>query len=239
MEIVKQLKSKLIGYKRVFKWITRQATTRNRFGFFGQHAVYEIPGNIECPEDVYIHDYARLRNNCKILNAPGSKVIIKKYAVVASGCTFITDGHVNTVGIPQFFLGQSHIHDKSGDITVQEDAWIGANCTIMPNVTIGRGALVGTGALVTKDVPPYALVVGVPAKIVGKIFELEDVIKHEKSLYMESERLPLSYLTTLYDQYYIDKKTFGTNKPLNDEEKALLNRIKRAYNAPAAFSEIS
>lgn len=54
----------------------------------------------------------------------------------------------------------------SKPVIIEDDVWIGAKASVMPGVTIGRGAVVGTGAVVTKDVPPFAVVAGVPAKIV-------------------------------------------------------------------------
>ena len=58
-------------------------------------------------------------------------------------------------------------HTK-GSIVIDDDVWIGANCVITPNVHIGRGAIVGAGAVVTKDVAPYTIVAGVPARCIGK-----------------------------------------------------------------------
>lgn len=49
---------------------------------------------------------------------------------------------------------------------IDDDVWIGTRAIIMPGVTIGKGAIIGAGAVVTKDVPPYAIVVGAPAKII-------------------------------------------------------------------------
>ena len=62
-----------------------------------------------------------------------------------------------------------------GDIVLQDDVWIGCNCTIMSGVTIGQGAVVAAGAVVTRDVPPYAIVGGVPAKVIKYRFS-EDVV---------------------------------------------------------------
>lgn len=56
-----------------------------------------------------------------------------------------------------------------GEIIIENDSWIGANVTIMPNVTIGEMSIVGAGSVVTKDVPPYTIVAGVPAKIIKMI----------------------------------------------------------------------
>lgn len=61
-------------------------------------------------------------------------------------------------------------------VIIKNDVWIGANSVIMPGVTIGNGAIIGAGAVVTKNVPDYAIVAGVPAKIIKYRFS-EDIIK--------------------------------------------------------------
>lgn len=57
-----------------------------------------------------------------------------------------------------------------GRTTVGNDVWIGSHCVVMPGVTIGDGAIVGAGSVVTADVPPYAIVVGTPARVVRSRF---------------------------------------------------------------------
>lgn len=61
-------------------------------------------------------------------------------------------------------MGQGH---EPGRVKIEEDVWIGANCVILPDVTIGCGAIVGAGAVVTRNVAPYAIVGGVPARQIG------------------------------------------------------------------------
>ena len=56
-----------------------------------------------------------------------------------------------------------------GNISIRQDAWIGAGVIILPNITIGEGSVVGAGAVVTRDVPPYTVVTGVPAKIIRNL----------------------------------------------------------------------
>lgn len=53
-----------------------------------------------------------------------------------------------------------------GAIVIEDDCWLGANCSVLSNVRIGRGAVIATGAVVTKDVPPFSVVAGVPAKVI-------------------------------------------------------------------------
>lgn len=55
---------------------------------------------------------------------------------------------------------------KPGDVNIEDDVWIGVSAIILPGVTIGQGAVVGAGSVVVKDVPPYAVVSGIPAKII-------------------------------------------------------------------------
>ncbi|MDE5614956.1 MAG: CatB-related O-acetyltransferase, partial [Treponemataceae bacterium] len=71
--------------------------------------------------------------------------------------------------------------DNKGDIVIGNDVWIGYEAVIMAGVTIGDGAIIGTRAVVTKDVPPYTIVGGVPAKSIRKRFS-EDVIERLLSL---------------------------------------------------------
>lgn len=60
---------------------------------------------------------------------------------------------------------------STAKVTIGNDVWIGANATVLPGVTIGNHSVVAAGAVVTKDVPPYSLVGGVPAKILKKLKE--------------------------------------------------------------------
>jgi acetyltransferase-like isoleucine patch superfamily enzyme len=76
-------------------------------------------------------------------------------------------GFVET-SIPEFLPRPSHI-------TIGHDVWIGRDATILTNVNIGTGAVVAAGAVVTTDVPPYAIVGGVPAKIIRMRFDAEKV----------------------------------------------------------------
>src|SRR5512139_1207113 len=62
-----------------------------------------------------------------------------------------------------------YVNSHKGSITVSADAWIGTGAVILPNVTIGEGAVVGANSVVTKDVPPYTVVGGVPAHKIKEV----------------------------------------------------------------------
>ena len=74
-------------------------------------------------------------------------------------------------------------------VRIEEDVWVGAGAFILNGVTVRRGAIVAAGAVVTKDVPPYAIVGGVPAKIIKYRWSHEDMLKHEEFAYPPDKRL--------------------------------------------------
>ncbi len=77
--------------------------------------------------------------------------------------------------------GKAYEGESRGDIVVEDDVWIGFGATILSGVHIGQGAVIGAGAVVTKDVPPYCVVGGNPAKMIRYRFK-EPVIEYLKTL---------------------------------------------------------
>lgn len=68
--------------------------------------------------------------------------------------------------------------DNDKDVVFEGDNWIGANAIILKGVTVGKGSVVSAGAVVTHDVPPYAIVGGVPAKVIKYRFSNDEVAEH-------------------------------------------------------------
>ena len=90
-------------------------------------------------------------------------VTIGNRVAIAERVTLVVSSRANFSNIHQ------SIDATHGRIVIGDDAWLGTGCIILPNVSIGRGAVVGAGSVVTKDVPDYTVVVGVPAKELRKI----------------------------------------------------------------------
>ncbi len=118
------------------------------------------------------------------------QLIIGKFCSIACGAKFIftsanhTLKSLSTYPFPLFWeeygLEQKAITqawDKKGDIVIGNDVWIGYEAVIMSGVQIGNGAIIGTRAVVTKDVEPYTIVGGVPAKPIKKRFDDETINK--------------------------------------------------------------
>mgnify|MGYP005775201533 FL=1 len=116
------------------------------------------------------------------------KLMIGKFCSIACGAKFIfnsanhTLSSLSTYPFPIFFeeweldvKNITNAWDNKGDIVIGNDVWIGYEAVIMAGVTIGDGAVIGTRAVVTKDVPPYTIVGGVPAKPIRKRFSQESI----------------------------------------------------------------
>lgn len=228
----------MIGFffrlKKLRRWMIQNFPEPNKFGSIGKEAVLEYPAFIGNPQNVYIGDYAKVRSGITVINSVNEKIIIKKYSVLASNVTIVPNNHRSTVGLPQFFLGASHINDKTTDIVIEEDVWVGIGAILLAGAHLGRGCVVGAGSIVNKFIPPYAVVVGPEAKIIKKKFSVEQIIEHEKSLYDEKERLSREFLLENEKKHFEGLKVFGTESN-NDSEEAIkiierLNDIKNSIS---------
>lgn len=113
-----------------------------------------------------------------------AKIKIGDHVMMAPGVNIITGNHrMNVVGkyMDEITNNEKHAEDDE-DVIFEGDNWIGANAIILKGVTIGRGAVVSAGAVVSKDVPAYAIVGGVPAKVIKMRFDEEQIKKHEALL---------------------------------------------------------
>lgn len=137
--------------------------------------------NIFIGDDVYIGPYA-------IFLATESRIYIGNKVLFGPRVTLIGGDHrVTDVG--RFIYDvKDKLPDDDRDIYIEDDTWIAANVTILKGVTVGRGAVVGAGALVIKDVPPYAIVAGIPAQVIKYRWDIDTTLLHEEKLYQPSER---------------------------------------------------
>lgn len=118
------------------------------------------------------------------------KLIIGRFCSIACGAKFIftsanhTMKSLSTYPFPIFFeewgldiANVTDAWDNKGDIVIGNDVWIGYDAVILSGVTIGDGAIIGARAVVTKDVPPYTIVGGIPARHIRKRFDEETVTR--------------------------------------------------------------
>ena len=130
--------------------------------------------SISIGNDVYIGPYAMFSSIKGI--TIGNKVLFGPHVYIMGG-----DHNYREIGQYMFDVKRKR-DDDDLPVVIEDDTWIGCNVTILKGVTIGRGAIVSAGSLVTKDVPSYAIVGGVPAKILKYRFSEDQISEHEKIL---------------------------------------------------------
>lgn len=152
--------------------------------------------NIEVGEYTIYNDFAHdprdFQGNNVLYHYPVNhdKLVIGKFCSIACGAKFLftsanhTMRSLSTYPFPIFFeewgLDSADITDawdNKGDIVIGCDVWIGYEAVILSGVSIGDGAVIGTRAVVTKDVPPYTIVGGIPAKPIRRRFDEKTIAK--------------------------------------------------------------
>ena len=154
----------------------------------GRHAFIDDNVTIYAHDDggrVEVGEFSSLHRGTVIEIGAGGSVVIGRDSHIQGACNlkgFVADLRIgNQVQIaPQCaFSPYQHTFAErtqpiknqplasKGPIVIEDDAWLGLGVIVLDGVTIGRGAVIGAGAVVTGDVPPYAIAVGVPARVVG------------------------------------------------------------------------
>ncbi|MDD7446058.1 MAG: CatB-related O-acetyltransferase [Clostridiales bacterium] len=134
----------------------------------------------------FVHDPRDFERNNVLYHYPvnGDRLKIGKFCSIACGAKFLFNsanhalGSLSTYTFPIFYeewgldrRSVADAWDNKGDIVVGNDVWIGYEAVILSGVTVGDGAVIGARAVVTKDVPPYTIMGGVPARPIRRRFD--------------------------------------------------------------------
>jgi acetyltransferase-like isoleucine patch superfamily enzyme len=152
-------------YKRLLKLLAKQIPGYRIRCQLLRMAGYKIGEQVYIGEDLIIIDELEDRGRVRI----GNRVAISERVTLVISSN------------PNFSRIRPFLKDIHGHIEIDDDAWLGTGAVILPNVRIGTGAVVGAGSVVTKDVPDFTVVVGVPAKEIKKI----DISKEKTVLNVE------------------------------------------------------
>lgn len=144
----------------------------------------------------FVRDPAGFERNNVLYSYPVNKdrLVIGRFCSIACGARFLLNGANHTLSslsnypFPVFYgewgLDREEVAsawDNKGDIVIGNDVWIGYEAVVLAGVHIGDGAVVGTRAVVTRDVPPYTVVGGVPARELRKRFDADTVARLQRS----------------------------------------------------------
>ena len=135
-----------------------------------------------------------------------NKLRIGKFCSIAQDVMFVLSGdhytnHISSYPYRVWIMNEKQEGVSKGNIIVDDDVWIGFRSTILSGVHIGQGAIVAAGSVVTKDVPPYAIVGGVPAKVLKYRFSHELIAELLKVDYGKlTEAMVREHIDDLYSK---------------------------------------
>jgi len=165
---------------------------RPLFAAYGKNFRFD-PNGLYSYRNIYVGDDVNLGVR-PILMAALSEIRIGSHVMFGPEVVVIGGGH--NAAVSGTFM--TEVHQKSGNedlgVVIKDDVWIGARAIILRGVRVGRGAIIGAGAVVTKSVPPYSIVGGNPARVIGFRLSAEKILAHEKRLYPIDQRLSINNL---------------------------------------------
>lgn len=139
------------------------------------------------------------------MTAVNKKIVIKDWVITATDLIISTGNHKNILGR---FVGSITNEEKGegydADVIINEDVWIASRVTILKGVNVGRGAVIAAGSVVNKNVLPYSVVAGVPAKFIKFKWSISEILFHEQKLYKPEDRFTLEELLEHRKKYEKD-----------------------------------
>jgi acetyltransferase-like isoleucine patch superfamily enzyme len=138
------------------------------------------PRTIKIGSHVYIGKQVHIEANCEIGD----------FCLIANRVSIIgrNDHDFTAVGFPMRYapwIGSKRFPSPHIDVkaVIEQDVWIGFGAVVLTGTTIGRGSVIAAGSVVTKDIPPYSIAAGVPAKVVAQRFpDLQTIARHEAAI---------------------------------------------------------
>lgn len=159
---------------------------RTAVGACGERTSIGMRTRITNPQTVFLgHDVSI--GEGAWLSAENASIHIGNYVMFGPEVALICGNHnIQEVGIPMFCVKNKRPGDDL-PITIEDDVWLGYGTTVLKGVTVGRGSVVAAGAVVTRDVPRYAVVAGVPARVVRMRWSEAEIAEHERVLYGKAD----------------------------------------------------
>ena len=165
--------------KRTLYKLTIEGIVKKCFGRCGENVSVPSDCRFEGINNIYVGNNVTFGTKTTILTTR-AKVILEDDIIFGPYVTLVSGNHrTDIVGRTIASISDNEkLKENDADIKMGGDNWIGANVTILKGVTIGKGAIVAAGSVVTKNVDPYCIYAGVPAKKIKDRFSTEQLRQH-------------------------------------------------------------
>jgi len=169
---------------------------RPLFGSHGKNFMFD-PDGFYTYHNIYVGDDVSLGYRPMLMAALsniriGNKVMFGPFVSLIGG-----DHNIAEIGRFMVDVSEKRLGNDL-DIVIEDDVWIGTGVIILKGVHVMRGSIIAAGAVVNKDVPPYVIVAGIPAKPMKLRFDLETILIHEEKLYPPEKRISAETLATIF-----------------------------------------
>lgn len=185
----------------IYKVLDRclMALSKGSFREIGSNCIFHPTSSSFHYSKISIGDDVAIGDNARFWCSESS-IKIGSHCVFAPNVSIIAGNH--SFHIPGKFITDYSVADKRPEddlpVVIEDDVWIGTNVAILNGVRVGRGAIIAAGSVVNKEVRPYEICGGVPAKCIGHRFKPEEILQHEKLLYPEEKRLTKSQIDSIF-----------------------------------------
>lgn len=170
---IRKIKNK--GYQILFDGMIKHS-----FGSCGKSVIVPSRCEFSGMQNIFVGDDVSF---CRTtIMSTRAKVVMGSHIMFGPNVSIITGDHrIDMVGrYMKSIVDSEKLPENDMDVRIKDDVWIGANAIILKGVTIGEGAVIAAGSVVKNDVPDYAIVAGVPAKVVRMRFDNETIQRHQK-----------------------------------------------------------
>jgi acetyltransferase-like isoleucine patch superfamily enzyme len=182
-------------YNRIYGSMLKSA-----LGFCGKNVVLHKPSVCSNPNNMYLYDNTSIMKNWTLLSDTG-KFIMKDHCIASTNLVVITGNHNRVVEHTLQDSIANRLADEEKDVVLEEEVWLGTNVTLLPGITIGRGTTVAAGSVVNRDLPPYTLCAGIPAKVKKVYWTAEQIMEHERAVYPPDKRKGEDEIKELVKQF--------------------------------------
>ena len=149
---------------------TKQAILKALFGSMGEYVHVDIDFHCEYGKNIHVGNHVIINMNCTFVD--NNRIDIGNRVLIASDVKMYTATHSTDPSVrnhsanpnPSFWC-----QTYASPIRIEDEVWIGGGAILLPGVTIGKGSVIGAGAVVTRDIPPYSVAVGNPARVIRQI----------------------------------------------------------------------
>ena len=199
LRAIRRIGSGLLLASRVRRRLLR-VLLRPLFGTHGRNFWFDPDGTYSF-RNIYVGDnvFLGLRPT---LNATRSKIVIGSNVMFGPDVVVRGGNHTTTI-VGRFMSDITDPEKRPEDdlgVVIDDDVWVGTRAVILHGVTVGRGSIIAAGAVVTKSVPAYTVVGGVPAKVLKFRWDPDTIVEHERVLYSAERRFSRDALVRIQSE---------------------------------------